>query len=185
MTVSEIAARDGVSVPAISKMVAHLRSLGLSVQLTPGGRVKAVAVVEYDRLRAQYGTPERQQAPAQQITNLVVADSLEEAKRQRAVYDAESARLDLGERRAQLVRRDRLIDAATVVAAEINRIVESIAQDADDIAAAVARDGAPGARRILQQTAHRLRLDITRTLDQLASAASPLDDQLEHQTTLQ
>src|SRR5690348_1825767 len=62
-TVSQIAARDGISKQAVSRKVGELVASGLTVERAPNGNVRTVNVVEYDRLRGRTDDPSKQQRP--------------------------------------------------------------------------------------------------------------------------
>ena len=60
-TIKQIAARDSVSKQAVSRKVGELVGLGLTVDRDGMGRVAAVNVVEYDRLRGRTDDPSKAQ----------------------------------------------------------------------------------------------------------------------------
>ncbi|WP_075380573.1 phage tail tip lysozyme [Methylobacterium phyllosphaerae] len=121
LTIAELAARDGVSKPTVSIAVKKLiERAGLTVERDAQGRVARVNAAEYDHLRGRYGDPSKAQAPARAdapaadpppTAPIKAADGYDEALRQKTWIDAETRRLDLNEKRGNLVRRDRVTEA--------------------------------------------------------------------------
>lgn len=169
MSVAQLAARYGVSKPAISQQVKRLRELGLQVELDRLGRVAAVNHVQYDELRNRFADPSKAQAPAPTPRVDVLAESYDEALRQKTWTEAERARLRLAEEKGELVRVDRLADALAMAGGRIVQSVDRILASSDDLAAAVAKDGVGGLRGELKKLAHRIKADIADALGEIAA----------------
>jgi len=106
------------------------------------------------------------------------ADSRDEAMRRLAWMEAERARLSLDELSGKLVR---VADIAAAIAAcgeAIAEIIDRLPNAADDLAAAVARDGSHGLRQALAGEAHRLRVEIANKLKAVASRTAPADEEV-------
>ena len=86
LSIGEIAARDGVSKPAVSRKVGQLvERHGLTVERDGQGRVARVNVAEYDHLRGRFDDPSKVQAPAAPIPSATQkpGETYDEALRQR------------------------------------------------------------------------------------------------------
>jgi len=140
LSIGEIATRDGVSKPAVSRKVGQLvERHGLAVERDAQGRVARVNVAEYDHLRGRVDDPSKAQAPAAPIAPAVQTpgETYDEALRQRTWTEAERARLKLEEERRQLVRVDEVADAAAMCAEDVIRIVKRLTNSVDDMANAL------------------------------------------------
>ena len=177
-TVSEIAARDRVSKQAVSKKVRELVDAGLAVERDANGHVKKLNVVEYDLLRGRTDDPSKAQAPGRVVPAAKPVDdedSYKEALRTKTWHESERLRLDLEERRGQLVRVDAVTDAVVACATSITAIVDRLPNVADDLVAAVSREGVHGVRVALKQLSAKLRVDIAEALTVVAANAPKTD----------
>jgi biotin operon repressor len=180
-TISQLAEREGISKQAVSKKVKELVGLGLSVEVDGQGRVVAVDVADYDRLRAKTGNPSKAQAPGHKLGaskggSKPKSDSYQEALRSKTWAQAEHLKLNLLERKRELVRVPALVEALGRCAAAIVTIVDRLPNSADEGAAAVAREGAHGLRIELKKQAARMRRDIADAIDAIAALAPEDDD---------
>lgn len=171
MSIADLAARDGVSKPAVSRRVKQLREIGLQVELDGQGRVALVHAVQYDELKARVADPSKAQAPTHLQTPIPTGETYDEALRQKTWTEAERAKIRLLEEQGKLVRVDQLTDALAQAGEKIVRAVDLILNDVDDLAAAVAKDGASGLRAALKKVAHRLKNDMADALSSIAAAA--------------
>lgn len=181
-SIGQIAERDGVSKQAVSKTVKRLVDAhGLQVARDPRDRIVSVNVAAYDHLRAQFADPSKAQAPkktpAPDELPLPRADTYDEARRQQAWIAAERERLSLGELKKDLVRVAGVIEAVSDCGTEIARIVDRLPQAADDLAAAVGRDGAHGVRVALKNLAQKMREDIAAALAAIAGQAPEFEQE--------
>lgn len=179
-TIPQIAERDRVSKQAVSKAVKGLiEKHKLSHQKDGRGRVAAVNIAEYDHLRGFFSDPSRSQAPkpAEIPTLESQSTSRDEADRQSAWLVAERRRIELGEMKGDLIRKDRVIEAA-VACADAFRATVNLQSHADDLAAAVARDGVRGLRVMLKTIETNI---LSRAADTFAalSLATPMADTQE------
>lgn len=168
-TVRQVADRDGVSKQAVSKKVRELvEKHGLSVERDAQGRVVALNVAEYDHLRGRYGDPSKAQAPRQaDVPQTAPSESYDEALRQKTWHEAERRRLEVEELKGKLVRVDEVEHAVAESGAAIARIIDRLPAAADDLAAAVAREGTHGLRVALKGLANGMRESIANELDKL------------------
>ncbi|MDQ0472804.1 ArsR family transcriptional regulator [Labrys wisconsinensis] len=181
LSISQIAERDGVSKPTVSQKVAELVAKhGLRVERDGRGRVSAVDVAQYDHLRGRFGDPFKAQAPQPPKSAAPAFDpeSLDEAQRKKAWYEAHRRGLELDELRGDLVRRQGIETAISVIGAEIAAIVDRLAAQADDFAAAVGRDGPHGLRVALRAFASQQRADIADVMARLSNGAPLFDGEL-------
>lgn len=178
LSIGDIATRDGVSKPAVSRKVkALVEKHGLSVDRDAQGRVALVNVAEYDHLRGRFDDPSKAQAPGRQQAGseappAPASESYDEALRQKTWTEAERARLKLEEERRQLVRVAEVGDAAAKCSEDVVRVIKRLNSSADDIAAAVARDGVHGLRVLLKTITDRQCGEIADAFERLAALAS-------------
>lgn len=168
MSVSELAKAKGVSRQSMHERVARLEQQG-SLTLKAGqGRARLVNVAEFDRaagetfdaVRSLNGTGAAPAAGRADGADPVLAK--EQARR--AAYDADLKQLDLEERLGKLVPIAEVQDAMATCAEKMVRIIEQLPGRADDLAGAVGRDGAPGARAALKKLARELREALARAM---------------------
>lgn len=164
-TVSQVAERDGVSKQAVSRKVRDLAEThGLTVLRNQQGHIVRLNVAEYDHLRGRYGDPSKLQAPVQRPDVGPHRESYDEALRLKTSYDAEKSRLAVEELKGQLVRVIDLNAALSLAGETIVRIIDGLANEADELAAAVGRDGPHGARVHLKSVVQRQRTSIATAL---------------------
>lgn len=177
-SIAEIARRDGVSKPTVSIAVKRLiEQHGLTVERDGQGRVALVNVAEYDHLRGRYGDPSKAQAPTRTVAapaapasmSLGAHETYDEALRQKTWHEAEKRRLELAEIKGALVRRDRLTAAIERCGEEIVRVFDRLPLASDELAAAVAKGGTHEVRLALKGLATRMRADVAKSLNRLAS----------------
>ena len=173
-SITEIAARDGISKQAVSKKVKDLIEHGLAVERNARGHIARVNLPQYDYLRGRHDDPSKAQRPApidDPTPPTVDPDSYDEALRKRTWYEAERKRLELEEKIGELIRVDQLAVAVDECGAEIVATVRRLQTEADTISAAVTRDGAHGLRVVLKQIENRMLGEIATSLDALARRA--------------
>lgn len=174
-TISQLADRERISKQAVSKKVKQLVGLGLRVQFDKKGRIEAVDVDDYDRLRAKTDNPSKAQAPGRgpkkPKSSSAKGDSYHEALRTKTWAQSERLRLDLAVRKGELIEVSALTDAIGKCAAQIVTIVDRLPHAADDLAVAVAREGVHALRVDLKKLAVRMRKDIANALEAIAADA--------------
>lgn len=164
MSISDLAREQMVDKAAISRRVKRLEAQGLVTTRRGRGGTKLVAAAEFyraseqatDAVRALNGGSARDVAA---LDAIAPGDpSLARQQARRAGLDADLKELELQERLGQLLPiKD--VEAAMVRCAEaMVRAVDQIGGRADDLAAAVARDGVGGARTILRELSRDLRV---------------------------
>lgn len=183
MSIAEIATRDGVSKPTVSVAVKRLvERHNLTVRRDRQGRVALVNVAQYDRLRGAHGDLGKAQTPAAVAARSGEPDHgrpssdpvyTREQTRNMA-YSAELKRLDIEERLGRLVPVDRVREDAQRVAAPIVSAMERLPNRAEEVVAAVQRDGLAGARTWLKSLVHDLRNEVA---DQLGHLVAELEAQ--------
>lgn len=189
LSIGEIADRDGVSKPAISRKVKQLVDRhGLQVERDEQGRVARVNVAEFDHLRGRFGDPSKAQAsrpiasPAPpENSPPASSESYDEALRQKTWHEAEKRRLEVAELKGELVRRAKVAADTNICASEVIRVVDRLPNAADTLAAAVARDGVHGLRVALKKLAAAVRNDIAAAFGALASGAPATDQDNDEQ----
>ncbi len=168
-SISQIAARDGVSKQAVSRKVGELIEHGLTVERDRLERVTAVNVAEYDLLRGRTADPSKAQAPGGNAPKS--NESYDEALRQKTWLEAERRRLELGELKGELLRTSAVAEAVIACGAAIAKACDRLPGAADDLAAALSREGVHGVRVLLKQIAVRQRTEIADALAAIAAEA--------------
>jgi hypothetical protein len=158
LTVSDLARLLGVSKQAVSKRVNRLEALG-AIKTWPGERgMKLVNVAEFDKASGRTGDAVRQRNGRAALRPVNPNDLvLSEQQARRAAYDADLKKLELDERLGKVLAIDDVETAVTLIAEALVRKIDQLPSFADEVASAVARDGAQGARGILRKVALTLR----------------------------
>lgn len=182
LTVTEIAARLGVSKQRVSKQVREfIDGNDLPVERDGRGRVSKVSLAHFEHLRGHYSDPSKaigREAAAASVEP-AVKDSYDEAKRVEAWLRVEREQINRAERLGNLVRADLLADALAAAGREIQTLNSRLSNRADELAAALARDGTHGLRLALIAIAQQLNKDIADRLARLHVAAPETDRQME------
>jgi len=192
-TISEIAARDGVSKMAVSKAVKKLLEAkpDTPVERDGQGRVMRVSLADYDEFRARHVNPAKSKvplrhdddpAPADQIQPggaTPRTDSFEEARRQAEWMKVRREQLRHQEATGALIRKDRTEEALRQAGREIQATIRRIQNRADDIAVAVSKEGIHGARLALRKIADEIGEEIADKLAMTASEAPEFDEPIE------
>jgi DNA-binding MurR/RpiR family transcriptional regulator len=171
LSIADLAKREGVSKAAVSRKVKRLRPNGLQVELDEQQRVALVNSVQYDQLRGRFADPSKAQAPLQRELPEPQSETYEEARRQLTWVEAERAKLKLEAEQKLYVRVEELEVAVDRVSERIVETVDQLLQAADDLSAAVARDGVHGLRAALKKLAFEMKTDIADSLAALAKGA--------------
>ena len=170
LTVSELAASRGLAKASVSERLKRLQAQGVDISTMPGkGNRLLVNVAEYDRAVGTSGDPARALATKAPLPDAGGAEHVytREQAREKA-YKADLAKLDLDERLGKLVAVEALAAAAGGVAEAMVRAIDQMPGRAEDLAAAVAKDGMTGARAALKTFARELRETLARELARLA-----------------
>lgn len=171
---SELAKLKGVTKQTVSEKIARLVDAG-KLEVRPGkGKAKLINVAAYDRAVGETTDLSRAQgAQTKAASEGAIPRDPTFTKHQadKAGYEAELKRLDLEERLGRL-RAVEEIEAAAIACGEtVVRLVEQLALKADEIAAAVAKDGVTGARSTLKAIQFDLRTKIAEAFTILAAGA--------------
>jgi hypothetical protein len=165
--------------------VARLVDAG-KLEVRPGkGKTKLINVAAYDRAVGETTDLSKEQGAATKAA--MAGDSgasrdptFTQHQATRAGYEAELKRLDLEERLGKL-RSVEDVEASAIKCGEaVVRIVEDKILRAEELAAAVAKDGVNGARRILKEIVFAEREQIAKAFSELASSADA-DEVIESQ----
>lgn len=164
MTVSDIARRKGVSKQAIAKRVDRFASQGL-IETRSGPRgAKLVNLAQYDKIAGEASDAIREMSAGRAPTAAPSDNSLATQQARRVAYQADLAKLDLDERLGKLLPVAD-VEAAMVRCAEVMvRTIEQLPGRADDLAAAVAKEGTTGARSFLKTIGFDLRTALAREM---------------------
>ncbi|TPK15180.1 hypothetical protein FJ872_19475 [Mesorhizobium sp. B2-5-9] len=182
-TPAEIAARDGVTKQAVTKLVRRLvDEHDLPVERDGRQRVVRFSLAHYDHYRGEFASSEKVAAArrdAQPAQPANPSTSRDEALRQEAWLKVGRERIRRQEQIGQLVRADRTRDALTVCGREIQASIARLQNKADDMALAVSREGAHGLRVLLRQIAFDLNTEVADKLAAIVEQAAEHDATLE------
>lgn len=181
MTQAEYARHRGVSRQAISKLVAGGK---ITVRQERGKKLIDAAAAD----RALGEVRERidvrdDDRPAARGFAEPSTGGLTKAKTATEVYKARIAQLDFEERVGRLVGVEQVTRSVASCGELIVRVIDRLPNEADDLAAALAREGVPGLRKALKDLAARMRNEIAGGLEEIATrpvvpATAP--DQVQH-----
>jgi DNA-binding MarR family transcriptional regulator len=179
LTISELAKREGVGKPTISERVKRLEADGL-VKSKPGrGRQKLVNLAQYlvatnkaGDAAKQLAADTRAEADAPQPPEPGGDPTYRAAQTRRAQLDADLKEIELAQKRGELLPVADIEDAAGKFAEAIVRVLDRIPTRADEIAAAVGRDGTTGARAKLKEIVRDLRTAVAESVTLIAAGAT-------------
>lgn len=179
VTVTELAKRDGVSKPAISKTVKKLvQDHGLEVTRNARGHVAGVAVVQFDHLREKYTSSVKVQASNKEKSKSIsppAADSLDEARRKAAWLDVEKKEFERALALGKYINSEDMEASLAVCGREILKIIMSLPNDIEAIAAGITKEGTHGGREVLKTIRNTMCNKIADRLEAV-SEKSPQND---------
>jgi DNA-binding transcriptional ArsR family regulator len=187
LTCAELARRRNVSRAAITKRVNQLEQDG-KITTRREGRSRLVELATFDRAIGETGDAFKEASAETKREVGSIHKPLRDAQTERARYEAKMKGLDLAERQRDLlpIKGEHGIEAALVaVAIVITREIEKLANIADEIAIATARDGVAGARRILKEEIRKCRSRIADALNEVtakgreAEAQGPIHTEID------
>ncbi len=184
VSVSALASQKGLTKQTVSEKVARLVEQGLLTTRPGKGKAKLVNVAQYDRVTGDTADLSKEQGARTKKADDDAAGrdptfSREQARR--AGYEAELKRLDLEERLGKLRSVEDIV-AATIACGEVVvREVDQLVTRADDIAAAVAKDGVLGARAALKHLTFNMRKAIEAAFTKMAAAADVPDTETDRE----
>lgn len=191
-SIGQIADRDGVSKPAVSKAVRAMLEARPETphELDGRGRVRLISVADYDHYRGRHVNPAKAKAELRRETGgsapaplLDSSDSFDEARRQGEWLKVRRQRLEHDEEIGLLVRKDRLTEALSRVGREVQAIVNRLPNRSDDLALAVSKEGVHGARVALRTIAFDIGTAIADKLAELCDGAELTDEVLEEEAS--
>lgn len=183
-TPADVAARDGVTKQAVTKLVRQLvEKHGLPVERDSRDRVVRFSLAHFDHYRGQFASSEktaavRKEEPTAPADPAKSSTSRDEALRQEAWLKVGREKIRRQEEIGQLIRADRTRDALTVCGREIQSLIARLQNKADDMALAVSREGAHGLRVLLRQISFDLNTEIAEKLAATVEAAALHDEPL-------
>lgn len=183
-TVTQIAARDGVSKAAVSKTIKRMLESRADVPVERGsqGQVLQISLAHYDHFRQRNVNPAKATAPIRHTEGKTPKgqadpnESFEEARRQAEWLKVGRERIRHQEDCGQLVRLDKIVEAVRMAGIEQQAILRRLPNRADDIALAVSKEGVHGVRVLLRQVAYEIGNQIADKLAELAEQAPETDD---------
>ncbi len=173
-TVSELARLRGVNKSAISKRAARLEALGVLHPKPGRGRETLISLAEFDRAIGETTDAVREMNGRTAQASAAPGDPiLAREQARKTAISADLAQLELDQRLGSLVRVDELRAGAALHGETLGRVIDQIADRADELAAVVATAGAPGLRAALRGLARELRAALA---DALATVAQEPQD---------
>jgi len=182
-TPAEVAARDGVTKQAVTKLVRRLvEEHDLPVKRDSRDRIVRFSLAHYDHYRGEFASSEKTAAARRDSAPVPPGSSStsrDEALRQEAWLKVGREKIRRQEQIGQLIRADRTRDALIVCGREIQASIARLQNKADDMALAVSREGAHGLRVLLRQIAFDLNTEIADKLSAIVETAVEHDEVLE------
>ena len=187
--IGQIAARDQVSKAAVSKHVKKMCENMPDAPVERGGQgqVLRVSLAHYDHYRQRHLNPAKTKEPIKALKPMQPgdggagsqSDTFEEARRQSEWLRVGLARIRHQEECGQLIRKDRIDEAHRQIGRDLQMLIQRLPNRADDLAAAVAREGAHGARMLLRKIAFELGNGLADRLEAMAAQAPAGDETIE------
>lgn len=181
LSVTDLAKAKGVSKPAITQIIQRWAQIGTPVSTRKEGKKLLVNVAEFDRIKGEVGDLVRDQTPEATPGTGDPVFAREQARRM--AYDADLKQLELDEKLGNLVPTANADKAGAELTAMLNRACEQIPARAEDMAAAVAKDGVAGGRSWLKLAMVDLRNRFADELERIiANAVNGTDGEREIET---
>jgi DNA-binding MarR family transcriptional regulator len=178
VSLAELARLRGVSKQAITKRVDRLEQRGAVATWRGARGARLISVAAFDRATEETTDAVRAGNGAQADAP-IASPKLAQAQALRAGYAAELARLDLEERKGNLVPTAEVAAAMTECATALARGIDQLPARADDLASAVAKDGTAGARALMRTIARDLRATLAREMKLKADAKGDGEEDIE------
>jgi MarR family len=181
MSVSEIAARKGVSKQAISERVARLVADGRLTTKPGKGKAKLVNLAQYDTAIGDVGDGAKEAAAATKAANAAPADSAaprqsdsgrfrDEQTREKA-YAADLKFIELERLRGNLLPVAEFDPLAEDAASRIADIVDGLQARDSELTAIAIKEGENGMRAALKRITKMQRIAIVTAMKDMAAAA--------------
>ena len=174
VSIGEIAASRGVSRQAVHKRLRRLEESGIKVEIRKSKTGETlIRVAEFDRATGEatdLSRSTRHAAPAS-AAEASASSAYTSAQTRKANYAADLARLELLERVGKLVPVEDVETVGDLIGGAVVAEIERLPSHADEMAAAVARDGVAGARLLFKKIAHALREAVAARIE---AAVSPI-----------
>jgi hypothetical protein len=173
-TAAQIAERDGVSKQAVSKSIKSIIATNPDVpaEHDARGRITKISLPHYDHHRERFMNPAKMAKPVPKEAEL---DSFEEARRQIEWIKVQREKIRIDEEVSNLIRADKHNEAIRLVEREIRLVVDRFPNKAEELAAAVSKEGVHGVRVSLRQIAFEMSNEIADRLEQIGQEASETD----------
>lgn len=170
LSISDLAERKGVSKQTISEKVAKLEADG-AIRTRPGkNRAKEVNVAQYDLAIGEEGDAARE--AGEETKRGEPSPTFRDAQTREKLYQTELLRLKLEAAQGLLLPAAEVKAACEDAAARIVELIDALPAHADDIAAALAREGDLAVRNMLARIARQMRSDIADALTGIADRAA-------------
>jgi len=173
LTMSVLAAQKGVSKQAISKNLQRWADLGTPVSTRREGRTMMVNVAEYDARKGEIGHLGRELGEQTKKAADVGTDPVYTREQARAkAYEADLKLIERDKQLGRLIEVESLRSATAACGEGLVRVIEQIVTRAEEVAAAVSKDGVLGARGALKAIARDLRARTAEEFTKLLASAT-------------
>lgn len=193
-SIAQIAARDNVSKPAVSKAVKKLLEARPDTPVERGGQgqVLGISLAHYDDYRERFVNPAKASAPIRSLDDqsetrsatqptLRSEDTFDEARRQAEWLKVGREKIRHQQECGALIRKDKNDQAVMKIGAELQSIIRRLPNHADAVALAVSKEGVHGVRVLLRQIAFEIGNKMADKLIEIGEAAPETDDLLEEE----
>lgn len=178
ISVAELARLKNIARQSAGERVDRLENEG-KITVKRDGRSKMINLAEYNFAVGEVGDASKEAGAATKAISdaddgPAPNNHFRDAQTREKQYAADLKYLELNERLGKLVPADEVEAAAIKAAEDIISLIDRIAGQAEAVAAAVAKDGATGARTKLKEIARDVRQGIATAMAKLAGSAVPL-----------
>ena len=178
ITVADLARRKKITRQSASERVKRLAADNL-ITVRRNGRSTLVNLAEFDRAVGAVGDASKEAGAATKNDDATadasakVNPQFRDHQTREKQYSADLKFLELGERLGTLIPAAGVEDSAIRVGEAIVRVIDRLPNAAQALAAAVCKDGEPGARGALKEIAREIRHEIAVALTAFANNSEP------------
>jgi len=179
MTITELARRDSLSKPVVSRTVKKLvEQHDLEVTRDGRGRISGVAVVQFDHLRKQFTSSIKVQAAKKSESVRITvreSDSLDEARRKSMWLDVEKKEFERQLLLGKYILAEKQRESAEYCGRAIQNIMNQLPNKVDEIAAGITKEGTSGGRVVLRRIRDEILEQIADRLESIGQQAPKVD----------
>lgn len=177
LSITDLAKLRAVTKQAMAKRVSRFERDGLLVTQSGPRGARLVNVVEFDRVANEFTDGAKALAARTVHGNRPGDGSLAAAQRDKIIYETELKKIELLERRGQVLPKDEVVEAARRCGDTAVMFIDRLHLRSDEMNVACSKDGVVGARALFKRISFELRREIAAAFRALVSegeAAGPV-----------